>query len=262
MKQPLSAKFKRHRASRSRERLSELLDRLAREGDSERMVFGSLQEAVGDRTFGALILVFAIPALVVGIVPGISTLLGLPLVLLSLQLMIGSPRPWFPRSVSARSMERSAFARMVASVRPRLQRFEKLLKLRLLPLTSTWADRIIGLCCLVAAALVFLPIPFGNLLPAMALCAFGLALMERDGVLVLAGLGWIGEPAFARLLEPVLGYFGVTDPKLLHSIAFAVAFTFISFLHIVLGELAPKSIAIRCAETVALNTALPLYVFY
>ena len=76
------------------------------------------------------------------------------------------------------------------------------------------------------------------------------------------GLGWIGEPAFARLLEPVLGHFGVTDPKLLHSIAFAAAFTFISFLHIVLGELAPKSIAIRRAEAVSLNTALPLYVFY
>jgi CBS domain containing-hemolysin-like protein len=76
------------------------------------------------------------------------------------------------------------------------------------------------------------------------------------------GLGWIGEPAFARLLEPVLGYFGVTDPEVLHSIAFAVAFTFISFLHIVLGELAPKSIAIRRAEAVSLNTALPLYVFY
>lgn len=76
------------------------------------------------------------------------------------------------------------------------------------------------------------------------------------------GLGWIGEPAFARLLEPVLAYFGVTDPNLLHSIAFAVAFAFISFLHIVLGELAPKSIAIRRAEAVSLNTALPLYVFY
>jgi CBS domain containing-hemolysin-like protein len=76
------------------------------------------------------------------------------------------------------------------------------------------------------------------------------------------GLGWIGEPAFARLLEPVLGYFGVADPKVLHSVAFAVAFTFIAFLHIVLGELAPKSIAIRRAEAVSLNTALPLYVFY
>lgn len=192
MKNPRSAKFRRRRASLSRERLSELLDRLAREGDSERIVFGSLLEAVGDRAFGALILVFAIPSLMVGIIPGITTLLGLPLLLLSLQLVIGSPRPWFPRSVSARSMERSAFARMVASIRPRLQRFEKLLKPRLLPLTSTWAERIIGLCCLVAAALVFLPIPFGNLLPAVALCAFGLALMERDGVLVLLGVGALG----------------------------------------------------------------------
>jgi hypothetical protein len=192
MKMPLPAKFPRRRASLSRERLSELLERLAREGDSERIVFGSLLEAVGDRAFGALILVFAIPSLVVGIIPGITALLGLPLVLLSLQLMIGSPRPWFPRSVSARSMERGTFARMVASVRPRLQRFEKLLKPRLLPLTSTWAERLIGLCCLVAAALVFLPIPFGNLLPALALCAFGLALMERDGVLVLLGVGALG----------------------------------------------------------------------
>jgi len=192
MKNPRSAKFRRRRASLSRERLSELLDRLASEGDSERIVFGSLLEAVGDRAFGALILVFAIPSLMVGIIPGITTLLGLPLLLLSLQLVIGSPRPWFPRSVSARSMERSAFARMVASIRPRLQRFEKLLKPRLLPLTSTSAERVIGLCCLVAAALVFLPIPFGNLLPAVALCAFGLALMERDGVLVLLGVGALG----------------------------------------------------------------------
>jgi CBS domain containing-hemolysin-like protein len=76
------------------------------------------------------------------------------------------------------------------------------------------------------------------------------------------GLGWIGEPAFATLLEPILIRFGVTDPEVIHSIAFAVAFAFISFLHIVLGELAPKSVAIRRAEAVSLNTALPLYLFY
>ena len=76
------------------------------------------------------------------------------------------------------------------------------------------------------------------------------------------GLGWIGEPAFARLVEPALAYAGITDPKVVHSIAFAFAFGLISFLHIVIGELAPKSIAIRRAESVSLNTALPLYVFY
>ncbi len=75
-------------------------------------------------------------------------------------------------------------------------------------------------------------------------------------------LGWIGEPAFARLVEPVLALAGVTDPEVVRSIAFAFAFALISFLHIVLGELAPKSIAIRRAEVVSLNTALPLYAFY
>jgi len=76
------------------------------------------------------------------------------------------------------------------------------------------------------------------------------------------GLGWIGEPAFARLLEPLLNAVGVDDPQVLHSISFAVAFTFISFLHIVLGELAPKSVAIRKAEVIALRTALPLFLFH
>jgi CBS domain containing-hemolysin-like protein len=76
------------------------------------------------------------------------------------------------------------------------------------------------------------------------------------------GLGWVGEPAFARLLEPLLALAGVTDPEILHGIAFAVAFAFISFLHIVIGELAPKSVAIRKTAEVAMSTALPLYLFY
>lgn len=188
----LPGRFLARGAGHSRERLSDLLDRIAHERDSERIAFGNLLEAVGDRTFGALILVFAIPSAMVGVIPGISTLLGLPLVLLSVQLSTGSRRPWLPRAVSARSLERRAFSRIVHSIQPRLQRLERLLKPRLLFLTSTWAERGIGLCCMVAAALVFLPIPFGNLLPALALCAFGLALMERDGVLVLLGLGTLG----------------------------------------------------------------------
>jgi CBS domain containing-hemolysin-like protein len=76
------------------------------------------------------------------------------------------------------------------------------------------------------------------------------------------GLGWIGEPAFAQLLKPALEMAGVTEPKIVQGIAVAVAFALISFLHIVVGELAPKSIAIRKAEEVAMSAALPLYLFY
>lgn len=74
------------------------------------------------------------------------------------------------------------------------------------------------------------------------------------------GLGWIGEPAIARILEPLLA--DLLPPVLLHTVSFAVAFSIITFLHIVIGELAPKSLAIQRAEKTALWTATPLSLFY
>ena len=76
------------------------------------------------------------------------------------------------------------------------------------------------------------------------------------------GLGWIGEPAFASLLQPVFAHFGGISAETTHIISFVFAFTVISFLHIVLGELAPKSLAIRRPEHTSSWTATPLYVFY
>jgi CBS domain containing-hemolysin-like protein len=76
------------------------------------------------------------------------------------------------------------------------------------------------------------------------------------------GLGWIGEPAFAELISPALSRLGIQSPELLHSIAFLIAFSVISFLHIVAGELAPKSFAIRSPEKTGLLSAPPLYGFF
>ncbi len=76
------------------------------------------------------------------------------------------------------------------------------------------------------------------------------------------GLGWIGEPAFAGLLEPVFDRIAGISPELIHGISFAFAFSAISFLHIVVGELAPKSMAIRNPEKIGLWSAVPLFGFY
>ena len=95
----------------------------------------------------------------------------------------------------------------------------------------------------------------GQLDTYLSACQLGITLASL-------GLGWIGEPAFAGLLEPLLHALGVDSPELIHGIAFAFAFSIISFLHIVVGELAPKSLAIRLPEAVGLWSALPLYAFY
>jgi len=73
-------------------------------------------------------------------------------------------------------------------------------------------------------------------------------------------LGWIGEPAFADLLEQPLR--GLVSDAVRHTIAFALAFTAITFLHIVLGELAPKTLALERTERIALAIAWPMSVFH
>jgi CBS domain containing-hemolysin-like protein len=73
-------------------------------------------------------------------------------------------------------------------------------------------------------------------------------------------LGWIGEPVFAHLLEEPLR--GRVSEVTLHTISFAIAFSIITFLHIVLGELAPKTLALERAEAVSLAISWPLQAFY
>ncbi|HEX8601394.1 MAG TPA: hemolysin family protein [Pseudoduganella sp.] len=95
----------------------------------------------------------------------------------------------------------------------------------------------------------------GQLDAYLSACQLGITLASL-------GLGWIGEPAFAGLLEPLLFGIGITSNEVVHGISFVFAFVTISFLHIVVGELAPKSLAIRVPEAVAVWCALPLYGFY
>ncbi|AYJ80152.1 HlyC/CorC family transporter [Aliarcobacter cryaerophilus ATCC 43158] len=74
-------------------------------------------------------------------------------------------------------------------------------------------------------------------------------------------LGWIGEPALARLIESNVSFLA-NNPVLLHTISFTIAFSIVTFLHVVFGEIVPKSIAIAKAEIMVLYIARPLYIFW
>ena len=76
------------------------------------------------------------------------------------------------------------------------------------------------------------------------------------------GLGWLGEPFLARMIEPFFALAGVTSPALIHGVSFGLAFATITFLHIVLGELAPKSLAIRKSVDTTLWVTRPLRLFH
>jgi len=94
----------------------------------------------------------------------------------------------------------------------------------------------------------------GRLDAYLSACQLGITLASL-------GLGWVGEPVVARLLEPLVIACGLSSERA-HFIALPVAFVTISSLHIILGELAPKSLAIRAARPMSLAVSLPLLVFY
>ena len=165
--------------------LVDILQGLASDESRERIAVGDLLSVMGDRAFGALMLVFALPN-IVPTPPGTSAITGTPLVFLAAQLFAGKS-PWLPRMISDRSLAREDFARVVQKIVPVLLWVQKLLKPRMEVLLSPMCERLIGLVCLLLAVILALPIPLGNILPAIAICCFSFALLERDGLFALIG---------------------------------------------------------------------------
>lgn len=176
------------------ERLSEILARLA-EPATGSVTLGEVLAAVGERSFGALLVILAIPNMVAGLIPGLSIVLGLPLLLVSLQLLVGAEKPWLPRRLARLEIQRTDLRRIVERTRKALRRLERALRPRLEFLTASWAERLIGLGCVALSLLVFLPIPFANLVPATGIMLFGFSMLERDGLMALAAMGIVGLSA-------------------------------------------------------------------
>ena len=89
---------------------------------------------------------------------------------------------------------------------------------------------------------------------------YSLSVTQFGITLASLGLGWVGEPAIATLILPVTQMLGLPD-EVGHTIALAIAFTIITSLHIVLGELTPKSMAIANVEDIMLAIAFPMVLF-
>ena len=137
---------------------------------------GTLVDAFGERAFGALMFVFAVPN-VVPTPPGTSAVLGLPLVILTFQLMIGRQRLWLPNAVRKRMISGAMFEGFAKRAVPVMARFERVLKPRVSFLAATdLAERVIGIVAFALAVILFLPIPLVNILPAAAITLSALVL--------------------------------------------------------------------------------------
>ena len=168
-------------------RLSQVFLDLARDATGP-VSIGQLRDAMGDRSFAALLVLFAAINLL-PLPPGATLVFGLPLVLVSTQMVLGYRTAWLPQALLRKSISLERFRRSTARMVPQLERLERVVRPRRWPFYSQGsADRTIGIIALILSLAVTLPIPLGNWLPAFAIAMIGVALSERDGGLLAAGV--------------------------------------------------------------------------
>ncbi len=179
---------------------SELLDDLVEQFPGEKVSVGALIDQLDSRAHGVLLLVLALPMCIPN-VPGISTIFGVLMLAPALQMVFGSRRLVLPKRVRDWEVDATALRRTLQAATPTLRRLEYLIKPRLSLLTRFPLTIGVGLQTLLMALILILPIPFANWPPGMTVAMTALALLQRDGVLMLLTI-----PAAAASVASV--YFG------------------------------------------------------
>lgn len=185
--------------------LSAILESRTDTLDRERISIGEVLKLLDDRSIWALLLLLALPMAIPIPAPGLSVPFGACMVLISAQLAVGRDHAWIPERLARRSMEASAFTKVVRNVLPTLRRLEKLVRPRKRWLAGDWMRIPVGVICLILALIITLPIPLGHVVPGTAISLFSLGMMERDGVTVWVGLA----TAIAGIVLVILASQGV-----------------------------------------------------
>ena len=180
--------------------LQELLDRVQKisqkEGD---VTVEEIIEMVGDRSYGPLLLISGLLTLapIIGDIPGVPTILGAIVFLFSVQLLFGREHFWLPKFLLNRSVSSKKMNKGIEWLQPPARWIDKLLKPRLRLLVKDTAVYIIAFMCLMIASVMPIMelVPFSANAAGAALTVFGLALIARDGLLLVIALLLTGSIA-------------------------------------------------------------------
>ncbi len=173
-------------------RFSNALGLFAKRLRGERVDLAAIARFMERRSIGSLLFILALPMALPIPAPGISVLFGVPLILVSAQLLFGRRRAWLPVPLARQSVSRVEFVAFVERALPSLRRLECIIRPRIAWLAGDWAMIPVGAVCLVLAVIITLPVPFGHMLPGTAISLLALGLLERDGLVIGIGLATAG----------------------------------------------------------------------
>jgi len=182
---------------------SEIIEALAA-SPTPRIPFSAIVAAAGSRVHGFALLVFVLPEVVPLPLPSASTVLGIPLIIISAHLALFGEGSLLPRRLEAVTLPRSLIEAAARYLAPVFRWVERASRPRLLWLVRR--EQLIGLLCLYLSLILILPIPLFNVPPAVSLAAVALGMIQRDGALVI--LGAIGALAVTGILVGIIDVAG------------------------------------------------------
>ncbi|WKL58621.1 exopolysaccharide biosynthesis protein [Asticcacaulis sp. ZE23SCel15] len=165
---------------------SQLIDELADGLDGERVSVGDLLARLEGRGIGLLLIILALPICIPNI-PGISTIFGFLLIGPSIQMILHHKALWMPGFVKRWDFKGDDFRKVLRACAGILLKVEYLARPRWMFLTRGPAMIYLGLQTLVMALILLLPMPGANVIPGVAVVLTGLAILQRDGLFMLAG---------------------------------------------------------------------------
>ena len=166
---------------------TQALEDVVNKSSADRIAISDLVEAMNAVGFGLVLMIFAF-GITIPLPPPFPSVIAIPLVVFSLQMTIGYSSPRLPKKFVNLSVKRSVVAMLVQKSSPLIRRVERILRPRLLFVTSKIGEKIIGFFSLLFSAFIFLPIPLSNFIPGLGILIISFGLLGRDGLVVILGI--------------------------------------------------------------------------
>ena len=172
----------------SMDRTSSILDRLTEAESGERVSIGEILASLQGRAFALLLVLLGLPNSL-PMPPPIALISGFLVAFLAIQLVLGFRVPWLPQRIQRLTVNRAALDRMLKRAKPYVVAMERLSRPRLSVFDTAVSMRIVGLLLLLLSVAMIVAVPVIGQIPlGIAVCLIGLGLVERDGLIVIAGL--------------------------------------------------------------------------
>lgn len=189
------------------QRISTLLSQFAETHSTGKVSYRQIVDGFQERAFSFVLILFCAPmALPLPVPPGVSFVLALPVFFVAVQLLIGKHTIWLPEWLARKTVSAAWLNKVVSKLVPYLHKAERILKPRLIRLTTRRAERMLGVLFFLLALSISMPFPLSNTLPSLAIVIIAVGLLEHDGLVMLGGV-CVGFAAL--ILTSAVIYFGV-----------------------------------------------------